>query len=240
MDSSLTAALALGFVLGVRHALDADHIAAVSALVSQHRGLARSCLLGTFWGAGHTAALLVAAIVVIAFKLSISPAVERGLEMAVALLLVVLGGHVLLRSVGSWRLHRHVHVHGGHRHSHLHLHAHGGPAPEADGHSHGHRHLVRLAGRPFLVGLLHGMAGSAALMLLVLATIPSPVGGLLYVLVFGIGSTAGMLLLSGLIGIPFVVAAGRSQVALLGVQALAGAASLLLGGWLAWDLSRLG
>lgn len=240
MDSSLTAALALGFLLGLRHALDADHIAAVSVLVSQHRSLVRSCLLGTFWGAGHTTALLVAAIVVIAFKLTISPAVERSLEMAVALLLIVLGGHVLLRSVGHWRLHRHVHFHDGHTHSHLHLHAGGAPAPEAAGHSHGHRHLIRLAGRPFVVGLLHGMAGSAALMLLVLATIPSPVGGLLYVLVFGIGSTAGMLLLSGLIGLPFVVAAGSSRMTLLGVQALAGGASLLLGGWLAWHLSFLG
>jgi ABC-type nickel/cobalt efflux system permease component RcnA len=239
MESSLATALALGFVLGLRHALDADHIAAVSALVSQHRSLVRSCLLGTFWGAGHTAALLVAAIVVIAFKLTISPTLERGIEMAVALLLIFLGSHVILRAVGSWRLHRHVHFHDGHRHSHFHLHAQEKAEQAATGHSHGHRHLMRLAGRPFLVGLLHGTAGSAALMLLVLATIPSPVGGLLYVLVFGIGSTAGMLLLSGIIGMPFVVA-GRSRAAVLSIQALAGAASLCLGGWLAWDLSGLG
>ena len=240
MDASLTAPLALGFVLGLRHALDADHIAAVSALVSQHRSVARSCLLGAFWGAGHTTALLVAAIGVIGFKLTISPSVGHALEMVVALLLGALGGHVLLRSVGSWRLHRHEHVHDGRRHSHFHVHAHPEPAHEQAAHAHGHRHLIRLAGRPFLVGLLHGMAGSAALMLLVLAAIPSPVGGLLYVLVFGIGSTAGMLLLSGLIGLPFVITAGRSRAALLGIQALAGATSLLLGCFLAWDLSRLG
>lgn len=236
MDTSLLAALGLGFVLGLRHALDADHIAAVSALVSQHRSLVRSCLLGTFWGAGHTAALLAAAAVVIAFKVTISPAVEHGLELAVAVLLILLGAHVLLRCVAGASVHRHEHVHHGHHHSHLHLHGDGGHSGEAHG-AHGHRHLLSLGGRPFLVGLLHGMAGSATLMLLVLATIPSAVGGLLYVLVFGVGSTAGMLLLSGLIGIPFAVTAGRSRAALTAVQALAGAASLLLGCWLVWNLS---
>ncbi len=235
MDTSLLAALGLGFVLGLRHALDADHIAAVSALVSQHRSLVRSCLLGTFWGAGHTAALLAAAVVVIAFKVTISPAVERGLELAVAALLILLGAHVLLRCVAGASVHRHEHIHDGHRHSHLHLHGDGGQSGEARG-SHGHRHLLSLGRRPFLVGLVHGMAGSAALMLLVLATIPSALGGLLYVLIFGVGSTAGMLLLSGLIGIPFAVTAGRSRAALMAVQALAGAASLLLGCWLVWDL----
>lgn len=222
MDTSITAALGLGFLLGIRHATDADHVAAVSTLVSQHRSLARSCLLGALWGAGHTVALLVAGVGVIAFKLTISPEVEKGLETLVAFVLILLGGHVLLRSWGAWRLHRHAHSHDGYAHSHLHLHV----GPED---SPGHIHLFREGGRPFLVGLLHGMAGSAALMLLVLTTIPSPVGGLLYILVFGIGSTGGMLLLSGLIGIPFVVAADRSRTVHVSIQALAGAASLVLG-----------
>ena len=78
MDTSLPAALGLGLLLGLRHALDADHVAAVSTLVSQHRSLTRSCLLGAFWGAGHTMALMAAGVAVIAFKLSISPEVERG------------------------------------------------------------------------------------------------------------------------------------------------------------------
>jgi hypothetical protein len=95
---------------------------------------------------------------------------------------------------------------------------------------------MRLARRPFLVGLLHGAAGSAALMLVVLAGIPSAIGGLLYVLTFGIGSTAGMLLVSGLIGIPFAVTLRRSRTGLVGIQAVAGAASLVLGCWLIWHL----
>ena len=146
--TSLYAALGLGFVLGLRHALDADHVAAVSTLVSQHRSLARSCLLGTFWGLGHTLALLAAGVAAIALRLTISPDVEARLEQGVGCMLVALGAHVLLRSLAV-------------------------PAPR---HSHGspddgHTHLLRLAGRPFVVGLVHGMAGSAALTVLVAALV---------------------------------------------------------------------
>jgi ABC-type nickel/cobalt efflux system permease component RcnA len=232
MDTSLSAALSLGFVLGLRHALDADHIAAVSALVSQHRSVVRSCLLGTFWGAGHTAALLVAACAVIAFKLTISAAVERGLETAVACLLVLLGGHVLLKALGSRGRHHPAHSHDGHHHRHRHSHA-------AVQDTEDHLHVLRLGGRPFVVGALHGMAGSAALMLLVLTTIASPLAGLLYVVVFGVGATVGMFLLSGLIGIPFALTARRSETARRAIQIFAGAASLSIGCWLMWELSSL-
>jgi len=160
-------------------------------------------------------------VAVIAFKLTISPEIEQGLETTVAFVLILLGGHVLLKSLSAVALHRHEHAHDGSSHSHVHLNV--GPGESR------HGHLVRLGGRPFLVGLLHGLAGSAALMLLVLTTIPSPVGGLLYILVFGIGSTAGMFLLSGLIGIPFAVTAGRSERTRAVIQALAGATSLILG-----------
>jgi high-affinity nickel permease len=221
MDATLTTALGLGLVLGLRHAMDADHVAAVSTLVSQHRSVVRSCLLGAFWGAGHTLALLAAGVTVIAFKLTISPEVEQGLETAVALVLILLGGHVLLKSVGAIALHRHEHTHNGWVHRHVHVHV-GSTDSE-------HVHVLRLGGRPFLVGLLHGLAGSAALMLLALATIPTPVGGLVYILVFGIGSTVGMLLVSGLIGIPFVLTARRSPRLQAVVQTLAGATSLALG-----------
>ena len=234
MDTSLTVALGLGFVLGLRHALDADHVAAVAALVVEHRSVGRSCLLGTFWGAGHTAALLGAAGLVIGLRVSISPAVERSLETAVALMLVLLGGHVLLRALTGLRLHAHEHAHGTELHRHWHLHV--GAGAEAAGRSHGHGHLLRLGGRPFLVGLLHGLAGSAALMLVTLAAIPSPLGGLAYVLVFGAGSTVGMLALSGILGVPLTLAAARSRTALVALQALAGGASLALGVWLLWAL----
>ena len=228
MDAPLSAALGLGFLLGVRHALDADHVAAVSALVSQNQSVIRSCLLGTFWGVGHMVALLGAASAVIAFKLTISPALECGLETGVALVLILLGGHVLLKALRGWALHQHEHSHDGHPHRHPHLH---NPVD----HTHDHLHLIRLGGRPFAIGLLHGMAGSAAMMLLVLTTISSPLGGLLYVLVFGVGATTSMFVLSALIGIPCTLAAGRSEAARSALQVVAGAASLLIGCWLLWQ-----
>ncbi len=224
MDGSLVTALGLGLLLGLRHALDADHVAAVSTLVSRERGLVRSCLLGAFWGAGHTLALLGAGIAVIAFKLTITPGVEEALERMVGLVLVLLGGHVLLRALGGLLVHGHEHTHDGVAHRHAHLHVGSSDA--------GHVHLIQLGGRPFVVGLLHGLAGSAALTLLVLGTIPSPVGALAYIVVFGVGSTAGMLLLSGLVGLPVALAAHGAHRLQTAIQVVAGIGSAALGLWM--------
>jgi hypothetical protein len=200
--------------------------------VSEERRPSISCLIGACWGAGHTVALLVAGAAIMAFELTVPRAVERGVEMAVALLLVALGGQALVRVGRAAVLHRHRHSHGGHAHSHFHLHL-GDRPHEAPGHV----HLMAVGGRPFLVGILHGLAGSAALVLIVLGAIRSLPMGLLYILVFGVGSTVGMLVLSGLIGLPFALTSARAPAAYLGIQALAGAVSLLLGVLLA---SRLG
>ncbi len=229
MDTSLNAALGMGFILGIRHAMDADHLAAMSTLLSQHRNLALSCLLGTFWGAGHLTALIVAGVAVVAFKLTISPELAKGLEIMVAFVLILLGGDVLLRSLAKWTLHRHDHSHNGHSHRHLHLHDSAEDSP-------GHIHLLRAGRRPFLVGLVHGMAGSAALMLVVLTTIPSSLGKLLYLLIFGVGSTAGMFLLSGLIGIPFAATAARLETVRTSIQGFTGAVSFIFGVVLVWTL----
>ena len=222
MDGSLIAALGLGFVLGLRHALDADHLVAVSTFVTQDRGVLRACLRGTFWGLGHTVALLATGAGVFAFKLRISPEVEQGLDTVVGLVLILLGAHVLRRALGVVRLHRHQHSHGGPPHSHLHVHV-------GDPHEHRHVHLWRGAPQPLLMGLLHGLAGSGALVLLVLASMPSPAAALTYILVFGVGSTTGMLVLSGLIGVPFAVTAGGSRMLTLVLQLVVGAASLVVG-----------
>jgi high-affinity nickel permease len=224
MDGSLVTALGLGLLLGLRHALDADHVAAVSTLVSRERGLVRSCLLGAFWGAGHTLALLGAGVAVIAFKLTITPGVEAALERTVGLVLVLLGGHVLFCALGGLRVHGHEHTHDGvaHRHAHVHV----GSSDAA------HVHLIQLGGRPFVVGLLHGLAGSAALTLLVLGTIPSPIGALAYIVVFGLGSTAGMLLLSGLVGLPVALAAHGAHQLQTAIQVVAGIGSAALGVWM--------
>ena len=222
MDTSLIAALGLGFMLGLRHAMEADHIAAVSTFVGQERGVLRSCLRGTFWGIGHTAALLAAGVAVTAFKLKISPDIERHVDTVVALVLILLGGHVLLRALAGVSLHRHQHTHDGALHSHLHVHV-------GDSAEHRHVHLWRGAPQPLLMGMLHGLAGSGALVLLVLASMPSPAAALAYILVFGVGSTAGMLVLSGLIGVPFALTAGGSRSLVGTLQVVVGAASVLVG-----------
>lgn len=222
MGPSIPAILGLGFMLGVRHSLDADHVAAVSTLVSQQRRMARSCLLGILWGAGHTVALLVAGMSVIAFKMTITPEMERGLEIMVACVLIILAGRVIRKSFGGLMLHRQEHSHGGFSHDHPHFHVGVEPCEE-------HDHLFHVGGQSLLIGVLHGLAGSAALMLLVLTAMPSLLGGLLYIFVFGIGSTGGMLLLSGFIGIPFRLTAGHSKMAHTIIQTLMGGASLILG-----------
>ena len=221
VDGSLISALGVGFLLGLRHALDADHVAAVSTFLGSNRTLYRSCMVGTFWGIGHTGALVVAAVLTTVLRLHIPPDVERALEAVVAVVVVALGANVLMRAFGALRVHRHEHTHDGASHRHLHVHV---GAERA----HRHVHLIRSARRPLLMGALHGLAGSAALLLLVLATMPSTLAALLYVAVFGVGSTVGMLIVSGLIGIPFAVS-GSSDRLRVGLQIGVGTASLGVG-----------
>src|SRR5919199_1932932 len=140
----LISVLGLGFVLGLKHALEPDHVVAVSTIVSEHRSLRKSSLVGTFWGLGHTASLLAAAVAVIVLKLRVPALLAPWLEFAVALMLVLLGARALGRALRGWRLHAHMHTHDGRRHVHLHLHRPG------EGEAHAHRHLLGLGARPFL------------------------------------------------------------------------------------------
>jgi high-affinity nickel permease len=224
------AILGLGFVLGLRHALDVDHLVAVSALVSQRRGLWRSSLIGVLWGLGHTAALLAAGVAVIALHAEIPPRAAQLLELGVAVMLVGLGLNLLWTLWRGGTIHLHAHEHGGHRHLHAHRHD-AGQAP-----SDAHHHTVRSARRPFLVGIVHGLAGSAALMLAVLATIPSPAIAVAYILVFGVGSVGGMMIMSTLLGVPLAIAAERFTRAELALRAVAGLGSVAVGLLLAWEI----
>jgi high-affinity nickel permease len=221
MDGSLISALGVGFLLGLRHALDADHVAAVSTFLDGNRTLYRSCMVGTFWGIGHTAALCVAALLTSVLRVRIPPEVDRALETLVAIVVVALGANVLFRALAALRVHRHEHTHDGTSHRHLHIHV------GADG-AHSHVHLIRTGRRPLMIGALHGLAGSAALLLLVLATMPSTLAALLYVAVFGVGSTVGMLIVSGLIGVPFALSAASERLR-VGLRIAVGVASLGVG-----------
>ncbi len=230
-NGTLIGLLGLGLILGLRHALDPDHIAAVSTIVSESRSVRRSSLIGTCWGLGHTMSLLIAGIVVIALKVQISDRIALWMEFVVALMLILLGLKAMLKPLRGWRIHVHQHAHGGSSHSHLHLHR---PTEE---HAHQHRHLLRSGARPFLVGMVHGMAGSAALMILVLATIPSAVAGLIYIAVFGLGSVGGMLIMSSLISLPFILTRKRFNFLSEGLQVAVGLFSLSFGLFLTWQYS---
>jgi ABC-type nickel/cobalt efflux system permease component RcnA len=231
MDASVWAALTLGFSLGLRHALDPDHLVAVTTIVSEHKSLARSSIVGTFWGLGHTASLLIIGLAVILLRSSIPDRVALWMEMGVAVMLIVLGANVLLRVARERgiKIHTHTHSHDDQpAHEHVHFHS------DSD-HRHRHR-MFRLGRRPFVVGMVHGVAGSAALTLGVLATIPSITLGLVYIAVFGLGSVGGMLVMSAVIGAPFAVTARRFSRINGGIRLAAGLLSMAFGLMLAWDL----
>src|SRR5262245_31497446 len=185
----------VGFVLGLRHALDPDHVVAVSTIVSERATLRRSSLVGTLWGLGHALSLGVAGGLIMVLKLNVSERVAAALESVVAAMLIGLGA-LALRSALEYRVHAHTHAHGGN--AHLHFHAHGRGRPE----SHLHRHALAGGLKPFFVGMVHGLAGSAALALLALAAAPSLLAGLGYVAMLGAGSVVGMLTPTVLMGLP--------------------------------------
>lgn len=232
----LTAApvLAFGFVLGLKHAVEADHLAAVSAIVSERKSLWVSSLVGGLWGLGHTISLLVAGVAVILFHFQIGERTEQALEFVVGLMLVALGINALRKLARGGHLHLHVHEHSGRKHIHPHFHD---GKPERDPHTH---HGLRLGPRPMLVGMIHGLAGSAALTLLVLSTIPSPLVGILYLIIFGIGSAGGMMLMSALFGLPAYLTATRFTRANLAVRGLAGLFSLCLGLFTVYQIGYVG
>ena len=228
-NGTLISVLGLGLILGFRHALDPDHIVAVSTIISESKSVRRSSLVGTFWGLGHTVSLLSAGVLVIALRVQISGQVALWMEFAVALMLVMLGVKAMFKSLRGWKLHVHRHTHDGSSHIHAHLHS---PGEE---HAHQHRHLIRSGARSFFVGMVHGMAGSAALTILVLATIPSAVAGLIYIAIFGLGSVGGMVLMSSLISLPFVLSRKRFNVLNEGLQVMVGLFSLSFGLFLVWQ-----
>lgn len=232
-QAPLLATLGLGLVLGLKHALDADHLVAVATIVGRHRSLWRSSLVGAWWGLGHTASLLVASVAVVLLRKTIPERAALALEAGVGLMLVVLGGDLLRKILrGDLRLHAHAHAHDGSPHTHLHAHEAAAAAKTAEAESHAAHHVGR---KPFLVGLVHGLAGSAALTLVVLSTISSPWAGLLYVLVFGAGTIVGMLVMSALVGLPFALAARTATGLSVRIQALAAVGSIGFGVWYGWQ-----
>jgi hypothetical protein len=191
----------LGFVLGIRHALEADHAAAVASLSFNSRSISHTLRQGLAWGVGHTVTLLIFSSIVLLLGLAIPGRFAQGLEFFVGLMLLGLGIDVL-RKIWTRGWHLHVHDHAHHR-PHLHIHAHQKQNGQEPVTTHDHAHPQGFPYRALFVGLMHGMAGSAALIILTLQTVISPMEAMMYILLFGLGSTLGMGLFSLVMAIPF-------------------------------------
>ncbi len=227
-EPSYTAGLGLGFLLGLRHALDADHLAAVSTVLAERPSLRASGAVGFWWGIGHTATLLAVGAIVFAFGIRISERFEIVAEAGVGVLLVVLGGNLIFKLLTE-QWHAHPHTHDPHTHghgSHIHLHSH---RQRIDHH---HRHWMADSIRPLCIGMAHGLAGSAALMLVIVASAQELKTALLSIAVFGAGSIAGMMAVGVTISLPVVYSMAFSRRAFAGLQGLAGTASLCVGLWM--------
>lgn len=216
----------VGSLVGLRHALEPDHVAAVSTLLDRERNPFRAALLGAWWGLGHTLALVAAGIALMVLRVEMPERLAVGFELVVAVMLIGLG----LRSMND-ALRRgrqgpvHVHRHRGVEHQHR----------AAAAHVHVGRWTLAL--KPLLIGAVHGLAGSGALMALVFTSLPSDEARLVYVVLFGLGSTLSMAALSGLLGLPL---ARIGSHALLGraVSIAVGAVSTAIG--MAWGMAAWG
>ena len=217
---SALSVIILGFLLGLRHALDADHVAAVSTMVAEERGIRHSSLIGLFWGMGHTATLFLVGIPVLLFHWVTPEWFSVLAEAGVGVMLLYLGGSLLFRMIRD-RIHWHPHTHEGENHIHVHSHR---SAP-----AHEHAHFRHFPIRSFTVGTVHGLAGSGALVLFVLGMLSSTLEGVLYLILYGVGVTIGMMFLTTAFSLPFLLKWGRGDALRNLLSIAAGAASLFIG-----------
>jgi high-affinity nickel permease len=250
----LLSIIALGFFLGMRHATDPDHVIAVTTIVARYRKISHAALIGVFWGVGHTLTILMVGSGIILFGWVIPARVGLSMEFSVGLMLIFLG--VLnLTGMLQWitdtlstaggiagAAHAHPHSHGDYVHTHPHQHE-----PEAHPHASSQtplgwldRHLGQLGlyqiARPLFVGLVHGLAGSAAVALLVLTTIRNPKWAIAYLLVFGVGTIAGMMLITGAMVLPFAYAGQRFSRLNRGLRIASGLISVAFGLFLVYEI----
>lgn len=228
----MTGLLLLGFLIGMRHALEADHVAAVASLATSTRSVADTVRQGVAWGLGHTATLFLFGSAVLVAQLALPATVARRLELAVGVMLLVLGADVIRRLIRD-RVHFHFHRHADGT-LHFHAHTHAGESGPHDPAHHSHPHPARPPLRALMVGMMHGMAGSAALLMLTVSTVPSPAVGLAYILLFGLGSVAGMAMLSAVIALPLHHRALRLTRVHAALQMLVGVATMALGASVVW------
>jgi high-affinity nickel permease len=250
---SLLSIIALGFFLGMRHATDPDHVIAITTIVSRYRKVGHAAWIGALWGLGHTLTIFAVGGGIILFGWVIPARVGLSMELSVGLMLILLGVLNLTgmlewvserfasTQVASSNVHSHPHTHGDYIHTHPH-----GHEPEAHMHlpektplGWFDRHFGRMGFyqlvRPLIVGLVHGLAGSAAVALLVLTTIRNPKWALAYLLLFGVGTLAGMMLITAAMALPFVFAGKASPRIHRGFRLASGLISLGFGLFLTYQ-----
>src|SRR5215471_17655876 len=250
---SLLTIVAIGFFLGMRHATDPDHVIAVSTIVTREHSIKRSALIGAAWGIGHTLTILAVGGAIILFRITLPPRVGLAMELAVAVMLIVLGLRNL-RPLINWSAERatarkphvneespHYHAHGDYVHAHQHPQTHNHPHdpqrnPVAAMDRRFKQHPTYQLLRPLIIGIVHGLAGSAAIALLVLTTIPNFRWAIAYLSVFGFGTVLGMMLITLTMGSAF--AYGQSRFANMGRHLgwAAGLVSVLFGLFIAYQI----
>ena len=201
MGGTLLSVLMLALILGIKHAIEPDHVIAVSTIASKSKKLWHASLAGVFWGIGHTATLFIVGIIVIVMKGQISEKWSMSLEFLVGIMLVYLGVKTILSFKNN---HVHTHQHNGDEHIHIHSHQNSGD------HKHRHKNVTYL--RSTFIGLVHGLAGSGAMVLLTISTVKSVEAAAIYILIFGAGTVIGMLFFTTIIGIPFVLSKKRGAI----------------------------
>jgi high-affinity nickel permease len=248
---TLLSLVALGFFLGMRHATDPDHVIAVATIASRQRSVRHAALIGALWGLGHTITILTVGSAIILFGLVIPPKVGLSMEFSVGLMLVLLG--VLnLSGIMRWITETFTSLHAGQQSisyvhgCHIHDHSRGqgsekqGPAESAPRVGWMERAFGRLGlyqiVRPLAVGVVHGLAGSAAVALLVLTTIRVPSWAVIYLLVFGIGTVAGMMLITAAIAVPFMFSGNRFGRLNRGLGLASGFVSLAFGLFIVYQM----
>ncbi len=259
--TSVLLILGIGFFLGMRHATDPDHVVAISTIVSREKSIPRAGLIGILWGVGHTITILVVGAAIILFGFAIPPRLGLALEFSVALMLILLG---ILNLTGAmhWLSHKlspthpqpspaqehkhsHLHLHGGKLHIHPHSHEHASQhhAQEIDPPHWLRAPFAKLGWfhslRPLLIGIVHGLAGSAAVALLVLGTIRSPRWAVFYLLIFGLGTIVGMMLMTLAFAVPMTVAGNRFAWMSRGMVTATGVLSLAFGVVVAYQIGVL-
>lgn len=249
----------LGLTLGMRHATDPDHVIAVTAILTHERRLFSAVRIGLVWGLGHSATVLAVGAAIIFFKLKVPARLGLLLEFMVAIVLILLGLGAAKKTLAiimkrlrlasppetMLMVHAHPHTHqqlGGWSHTHHHVHVHSSEHHVAATHDHllSSDLAETISGRSitksFMVGLVHGLAGSAAIALLVTAAIPPPLWATLYMVIFCCGVIIGMMLITTAVGAPFVLAAQRLAGVHRRLSLAAGWLSLGFGFFLAYQI----